>query len=179
MLRGFQNFVLVKNIFFIFSIVFVLLTVGCKTEKTSTKTYSDELNSIVLSQKKVVRNVSFGDTREQIKDLEGQHKVIVENGNRLAFEVNLANEEFADINYSLMGDKVDMINVDIYKNDISTANSLFQEFLAYYTDLNGEPTASTAEEVTWTDKDKKYNISLLIYNTEEDPGLELQFSPIN
>ena len=168
-----------KNIFFIFSIVFVLLTVGCKTEKTSSNNYSDELNSIVLSQNKVVRNASFGDTREQIKDLEGKHKVIVENGNRLAFEVNLANEEFADVNYTLKKDEIEMINIDIYKNSLSSANSLFQEFISYYTEKVGKPKASAADEVSWINEDKNYSVLLLLYSTEEDPGLELQYAPID
>lgn len=147
-----------------------------EVEKLSVDEYSQIFIAIMKTDKGMARGVKIGDNIDTINETADIADSQVENGKSYTSSFDDMGANFVDIEYIANDErKITSIVLDVYLENESSVDSLFNEFNLYFKKKYGQGKAQK-KEITWNLTDGVNQLLLQNISKEKDPGLKIVFA---
>lgn len=136
--------------------------------------YGTRLQQIVKSDEGVLRGINFGDDVEKVKSIENG-AALEDTTDHIGYRVELGDYEDLDVRYHLnKNGRVWGFTLDIYLNQKSSVDSLFNDFRSYFTEQFGPGSFDNHNNmVAWNLSDSLKTVVKDV-SIKQAPGLQIQ-----
>jgi hypothetical protein len=145
-----------------------------ETQPSALAHYGTRLQQIVKSDEGVLRGINFGDDKEKVKSIENA-TAVEDTTDHIGYRVELGDYEDLDVRYHLnKNQQVWGFTLDIYLNQQSSVDSLFNDFKDYFTEQFGPGSFDNHHNmVAWNLSDSLKTIVKDV-SVKQAPGLQIQ-----
>jgi hypothetical protein len=145
-----------------------------KEPKAALAHYGTRLQQIVKSDDGILRGIDFGDDVDKVKSIENAEP-LEDSTDHVGYTVQLGDYEDLDVRYHLNKDqRVWGFTLDIYLNEKSSVDSLFNDFKTYFTDRFGPSSFDNhTNMVAWNLSDSLKVVAKDV-SVKQAPGMQIQ-----
>lgn len=154
-------------------VVLILALASCSTEAPKNDTivsqYKGVLPQIIQNDSALLHGLQLGMNMVQVKKTaHGFDSLAVEDTNYLQFERALSPHKNYVYECEFDNNGMDMITMDIFLEDEKNGDSLYNDFMSYFTKRFGKPDESGTNP-TWTSKDGNRPAKIELQENEDYP----------